>query len=91
MIKFTKELYKYTKLFYEIYNYVIYYSDLRSNVDKIDEITELISDCGPVAIKFCQWITPKVEAIESTEEDGSYLVNKLKDEYVVTWIYDVFR
>ena len=39
------------------------------NVLYLDQICETIQSCGSVAIKFCQWITPKLELMHTEEND----------------------
>lgn len=78
MINFIKGLYNYISLFQEVYYYFNNYSSLKDDINRINRITELVTRCGPVAIKFCQWITPKIEAVEGND---CYLVKTLKGYY----------
>ena len=58
------------RLIYQIYSYSNY---LEHNQDHdvlyLDQICETIQSCGSVAIKFCQWVTPKLELMHTEEND----------------------
>ena len=63
-IKSCKQIWLYTKLCYNLKKYYNYYSEYnKHNLEILNNITSLIIDCGSIAIKFCQWITPKLELI----------------------------
>tara|TARA_B100001093_G_scaffold286404_1_gene273566 strand:+ start:887 stop:2344 length:1458 start_codon:yes stop_codon:yes gene_type:complete len=70
--KFLKNIYSYSRLCWNVNNY---YNDyIRSNehnLELLKNITDLIIDCGSVTIKFCQWITPKLELIYLDETSDS--------------------
>jgi len=56
------------------------------NIILLDTIIERINKCGSVAIKFCQWITPKLEIMHLEEddiinEDKPIWLNKLESFY----------
>ena len=70
MINLITYFYSYTKLIYKIYNYSNNYNINNShNIILIEDIINNIKSCGSVAIKFCQWITPKLEIMYLEEND----------------------
>ena len=82
MIQFIKSLFNYIQLFYSSYNYYVNYTELKDNIDEINRITNLVTTCGAVSIKFCQWITPKIDSLEDKiNNKDSFLVTKLKEYY----------
>ena len=74
MFSFFTYLYNYTQLILSVRNYInIYERTSDHNIVLLDDIIQRISLCGSVAIKFCQWITPKLELIYTEENE---LLNK---------------
>ena len=70
MIKFITYFYRYTKLIYSIHNYIYNYNLNNShNILLLEDVIENIKSCGSVAIKFCQWITPKLEIMYLEDDD----------------------
>ena len=70
MINLITYFYRYTKLIYKIYNYINNYNINNShNILLLEDIINNIKLCGSVAIKFCQWVTPKLEIIYLEEND----------------------
>ena len=69
MIYFIKYFYHYTHLIYIVTNYIKEYNETGHNLSMIDDIIQNIKSCGSVAIKFCQWITPKLEVMHLDEEN----------------------
>lgn len=59
-----KSIWLYFRLCFSIKQYYDFYkSHNNHNSDLLDRITLRIIDCGAIAIKFCQWVTPKLELI----------------------------
>ena len=87
MIKFCSYFYHYLRLIYSVNQYIILYRVNNShNIVLLDNIIERVKTCGSVAIKFCQWITPKLEIIYLEEEDiitdeKPLWLSKLEDLY----------
>ena len=74
MFKFCSYFYNYTRLLYSIYNYILIYTNTNEhNIILLDNIIYRIKECGSVAIKFCQWVTPKLEMMYIEENN---LLNK---------------
>jgi len=70
MINLLTYFYRYTKLVYRVYNYIHFYNKNNShNVLLLEDVIENIKACGSVAIKFCQWMTPKLEIMYLDEND----------------------
>ena len=70
MINLITYFYRYTKLIYKIYNYSNNYNINNShNILLLEDIINNIKLCGSVAIKFCQWVTPKLEIMYLEEND----------------------
>ena len=70
MINLITYFYRYTKLIYKIYNYINNYNINNShNILLLEDIINNIKLCGSVAIKFCQWVTPKLEIMYLEEND----------------------
>ena len=72
MIRFGYYLYNHVKLIYELYNYS-QNKDIKKETILLENISNRISLCGSVMIKFCQWIIPKLEIYYINEND---LLNK---------------
>lgn len=70
MINFITYFYRYSRLIYSIYNYIHSYQVNNShNILLLEGVIGNIKSCGSVAIKFCQWITPKLEIMHLEEND----------------------
>ena len=70
MINFITYFYRYTRLVYSIYNYINNYNLNNShNILSLDRVIKDIKSCGSVAIKFSQWVTPKLEIMYLDEND----------------------
>jgi len=70
MIKFITYFYRYSRLIYSIYNYIYSYQANNShNILLLEGVIQNIKSCGSVAIKFCQWVTPKLEIMHLEEND----------------------
>lgn len=70
MINFISYFYRYTRLIYSIYKYINNYNVNNShNVLLLEGVIENIKSSGSVAIKFCQWVTPKLEIMHLEEND----------------------
>ena len=87
MINFCSYFYHYLRLIYSVNQYITLYRINNSHdIVLLDIIIERVKSCGSVAIKFCQWITPKLEImyLESeniiTDEKPLWL-NKLEELY----------
>ena len=66
------KIYHHLSLCYYIRKYYFEYTESQDhNIDLLRNITTRITECGAVMIKFCQWVTPKLELIylESGKED----------------------
>ena len=87
MIKFCSYFYHYLQLIYSVNQYISLYRINNShNIVLLDNIIERVKSCGSVAIKFCQWITPKLEIMYLEEEDivtdeKPLWLSKLEDLY----------
>uniref|UniRef100_A0A6C0BT22 Protein kinase domain-containing protein n=1 Tax=viral metagenome TaxID=1070528 RepID=A0A6C0BT22_9ZZZZ len=72
-------IYNYFKLCYRLYSYYSFYQNNNEhNITILDNIIFSVQECGSVMIKFCQWITPKLELI--------YLDTVQKDEEKPQWL-----
>ena len=72
MFSFLTYFYNYTQLILSVRNYInIYERTSDHNIVLLDDIIQRVSLCGSVAIKFCQWITPKLELIHTEEMNYS--------------------
>ena len=72
MVRLCQNITSYLSLCYYIRKYYFEYTETQGhNIDLLRSITEKITECGAVMIKFCQWVTPKLELIylESGRED----------------------
>jgi predicted unusual protein kinase regulating ubiquinone biosynthesis (AarF/ABC1/UbiB family) len=87
MINFIRYFYQYTRLIYKVYNYINNYNTNNShNILLLDDLIKTIRSCGSVAIKFSQWITPKLEIIhlendDILDESKPLWLKKLEDFY----------
>ena len=82
MISFIKNTYLYLKLCWNVKKYYNYYNESREhNIDLLKNITNSITECGAVTIKFCQWITPKLELIYL--DTHTILTEKNKPEWLL--------
>ena len=78
MLQWCKYLYNYSQLLYRLYNYSQYFSIHQNhNLILLNNIIESVKKCGSVMIKFCQWITPKLELIYIEENN---IINKNKNK-----------
>jgi hypothetical protein len=69
MIKFCSYLYHYVRLIYSVNNYIDQYRVTgKHDIFLIDNIIYRIKSCGAVAIKFTQWVCPKLEVMLLQEE-----------------------
>ena len=70
MINLFRYFYRYSSLLYTLRIYINNYNQngMESMV-LLDKLIEKITSCGSVAIKFCQWIIPKLEIMHSKQED----------------------
>ena len=85
-----RSVYNYLSLFYSLYDLHGTYSksgDL--NLDKLDKIIIKIKNCGPVIIKFTQWITPKLELMYCMKNEKTEWLNKLEVLYDDCNIHDL--
>ena len=62
-MSFFYNMFSYTKLFINLWSYSKDYKNNDHNPILIDNLLDNVSNCGAVMIKFCQWITPKLELI----------------------------
>ena len=76
MFKFCSYFYQYIQLIYSVNNYIhLYQRTSEHDIILLDSIINRIKSCGSVAIKFCQWITPKLEIMYLEEEN---IINEVK-------------
>ena len=74
MLRFCSYFYNYIQLILSVRNYIhVYERTSDHNIVLLDTIIQRISSCGSVAIKFCQWVTPKLELMYTEENE---LLNK---------------
>ena len=70
MINLIRYFYNYSSLLYTFYGY---FNNYRINnihdMVLLDNLIEKIKCCGSVAIKFCQWVIPKLEVMHLEKED----------------------
>lgn len=70
MINLIRYFYRYSSLLYTVRTYIYSYEGNNSHdIILLDMIIDKIKTCGSVAIKFCQWITPKLEVMYLEQED----------------------
>ena len=50
------------------------------DLDLLKSVTDSITECGPISIKFCQWITPKLELIYLEDND---ILNENKPDWLL--------
>ena len=83
MFKFINTLFNYCRLLHKINKYINNYNSTNEhNLEMIRNITENITSCGSVAIKFCQWVTPKLELMNiNIDSDHKPEWLKLLEEY----------
>lgn len=86
-MSFISNLFSHIKLIHSLWSYYNYCKDTNEyDCPLLDNVLENISNCGAVMIKFCQWITPKLELIHIeindilSEEKPGWLV-KLEKFY----------
>ena len=87
MIRFCSYFYRHLRLIYSVNQYIyLYKGNGAHDIVLLDTIIERIKSCGSVAIKFCQWITPKLEIMYLDEEniitnEKPLWLSKLEDFY----------
>lgn len=70
MIKFCSYLYNYVRLIYSVNKYINQYRETsKHDITLLDNIIYRIKSCGAVAIKFTQWVCPKLEIMCLEEEN----------------------
>jgi len=70
MIKYCYQLYNYLRLIYSVNYYINEHKKVgKHDILLIDNIVTRINACGSVAIKFTQWICPKLETMYLDEVD----------------------
>ena len=75
MFQFILNFYNYSQLIYSVYHYLQIYNERKEhNIIYLDKIIHKIKKCGSVAIKFTQWVTPKLEIMYL--EDNQILKNE---------------
>jgi predicted unusual protein kinase regulating ubiquinone biosynthesis (AarF/ABC1/UbiB family) len=86
-MSFFCKLFSHIKLIHSLWCYYGYCMD-SEDYDSVllDNVLENVSNCGAVMIKFCQWITPKLELIhletsEIIENNKPEWLNKLENFY----------
>lgn len=80
MINLITYFYQYTKLIYQINQYINIYQNKKSHdIIYLEKIIRTIKNTGSVAIKFCQWIIPKLEIIYLEE-------NEILSEHKPIWL-----
>lgn len=69
-MSFLNKIFLYGKLLFSLNSYYKYYIE-NNKYDSIllDNVLKNVSNCGAVMIKFCQWITPKLELIYLESND----------------------
>jgi hypothetical protein len=75
--------YNYIRLFYHLYKYYNYLieNNYENDENRIDNIINLIKDCGCVMIKFTQWLLPRIEAIYFNNKEKPLWFLKLENFY----------
>ncbi len=82
MFQTIRSFYSYSKLLYKINNYYSYFQENKEhNINLIQDITESVTICGSVAIKFCQWITPKLEIMHLNKDN---ILSEEKPKWLLT-------
>ena len=87
MMKFCSYFYHYLRLIYSVNQYInLYNGNHEHNIVLLDGIIKRIKCCGSVAIKLCQWITPKLEIMYLDEkkiitDDKPLWLTKLEEFY----------
>ena len=70
MLNLIKYFYRYSSLLYTTRIYVNNYKDTKTHdMLLLDNLIKKIKLCGSVAIKFCQWVIPKLEVIHLQKEE----------------------
>ena len=70
MINFIRYFYRYSSLIYSLHDYInSYNTHQKHDMILLDKLIGKISHCGSVAIKFCQWVIPKLEVMHLEKED----------------------
>ena len=85
MISFCQNISSYLSLLYYIRKYYLEYTITEiHNIDLLEIITNKITKCGSVMIKFTQWVTPKLELIyfeNENEENKPHWLTTLERYY----------
>ena len=69
MINLIRYFYRYSSLLYTLRIYINNYKQNgMESMIVLDKLIDKITSCGSVAIKFCQWITPKLEVMYLEED-----------------------
>ena len=69
MIKYCSQIYNYLRLIYSVNHYIRNKEEVsKHDLLLIDDIITRINACGAVAIKFGQWVCPKLETMYLEEE-----------------------
>lgn len=75
-----KNTFPYIKLCYRLFSYYKYYLNTNDhNITLLNSIVGSINECGAVMIKFCQWVTPKLELIYL---ENDKIINEEKPEWL---------
>ena len=76
-----KNILSYTKLCNRLYSYYKFFlNNQEHNLEILNDIISSINECGSVMIKFCQWITPKLELIYLDENE---ILNDKKPQWLM--------
>lgn len=80
-MSFFSKLFLHGRLIHSLWSYYNYCKDTDEyDCPLLDNVLENISNCGAVMIKFCQWITPKLELIYLETSD---IINNDKPGWLV--------
>ena len=80
-MSFCSKLYSYFRLCLNVKNYYTMYLETKQHdLELLQYVTDSISECGAITIKFCQWITPKLELIYL---DGNDILNENKPNWLL--------
>lgn len=78
---FCNKLINHCKLSFNLWKIYKHYINTNScNLQLLDDLLDNISECGAVMIKFCQWITPKIELIYIETND---IIKDNKPEWLI--------
>ena len=80
-MSFCSKLYSYFRLCLNVKNYYTMYLETKHHdLELLQYVTDSISECGAITIKFCQWITPKLELIYLEDND---ILNENKPDWLL--------